>query len=830
MIRIPIESGWRFRQTGQQHWYDAQVPGTVHQDLLANQIIKDPHCRFNEEGVQWVEEKDWEYQTSFFATAELLKNDVIDLVFEGLDTYAEVFLNEDLILTANNMFVGHRVSCKKRLAQGQNTLRIVFYSPVAKGLAKQAKYRHIIPAHNEKAPENKQTSIYTRKAPFHYGWDWGPRLVTSGIWRPVYVEAWNHAAINDVYVVTKIIDKCQATMNAWVDVEILNTGNYVLSLFINGADVGIRKDTGLVSGKHCLEIEFTLEKPRLWWPNGLGEPWLYDFVFSLRRAKTIIDEKNIKIGVRTVKLVQKPDTSGHTFCFEVNGIPVFMKGANVIPSETLTPAVTVDRYRKLMAAAKVANMNMLRVWGGAIYEEDLFYQLCDENGLLVWQDFMFACAMQPGDQPHLESIKREAEYNVRRLRNHACLALWCGNNEIMYGWNKWAWQDGLDDKTTHHLWETYEKIFYNILPVAVRQHDPKNSYWPSTPSSINNNLPDRKSGDEHDWTVCFGQKPINSYWENVPRFVSEWGLQAFPSMQTIRAFANNDELMLESAVMRHRQRSKLDWLQQGFDGNDLIKWYVEQYHDAPEHFEDFVYLSQILQAEAYKTAVEAHRSAMPHCMGSLFWQLNDCWPAISWSTIDFFSRWKAAHYAVQKAFNPVIVTVKKINNSVKVYVVSDKINAFDAMLQVKLLDFSGKITYESVKKVEVHPNTARLLLQIDLSLFLPSDKACEKVLDVRLLKRDELLADNMFFFVKPKDLHLARPHLQYSLRRTDKGYLVSLESDTLVRYLCIETPDPDAHFSDNFFDLLPNQQTNIIIKSCLPGLQNKDLVFKYLNP
>jgi beta-mannosidase len=727
------------------------------------------------------------------------------------------------------MFVGHRINCKERLAQGLNTLRIHFYSPVAKGLAKQAKSGHIIPAPNEKAPENKQSSIYTRKAPFHYGWDWGPRLVTSGIWRPVYVEAWNHAAINDVYVVTKTIDKCLATMNAWVDVEILNTGNYVLSLLINGEDIGIRKATGLNTGKHCLEIEFALEKPRLWWPNGLGEPWLYDFEFSLRREDTIISKKDMKTGVRTVKLVQKPDISGHTFYFEVNGIPAFMKGANVIPSETLTPAVTVDRYRKLFASAKSANMNMLRVWGGAIYEEDLFYQLCDENGLLVWQDFMFACAMQPGDQPHLESIQREAEYNVKRLRNHACLALWCGNNEIMYGWHKWEWQDGLDNKITQQLWETYEKIFHNILPAAVRQHDPKNSYWPSTPATINNNLPDRKSGDEHDWTVCFGQKPIDSYWENVPRFVTEWGLQAFPSMLTIRTFANDDELMLDSAVIRHRQRSKLDWLQLGFDGNDLIKWYVEQYHDAPEQFEHFVYLSQGLQAEAYKTAIEAHRSAMPHCMGSLFWQLNDCWPTISWSTIDYFSRWKAAQYAVQKAFMPVIVTVKRTNSSVMVYVVSDKINAFDATLQVRLIDFSGNTIFESVKEVEVSPNTATLLLEKDLSSLLPKDKAGDKVFDIRLLTGDKQIADNMLFFVKPKDLQLARPDLQYCLRRTDKKYLVSLESDTLVRHLCIETPDPDARFSDNFFDLLPNQQKNVVIKSSLPGLQKKDVVFKYLN-
>ena len=846
-----IKENWQFRQCGTEHWLPAEfpgtfrtgipgqpdsgkwltakVPGTVHSDLLSHGIIEDFFYRMNENDVQWIEEADWEYRTTFTLTRNILDKDVVELDFRGLDTYADVYLNGNLILQADNMFVGWKVSCRNYLREGENELRILFSSPVRKGMEKLQKLDYPIPATNEQAPAGKQTSVFTRKAPFHYGWDWGPRLVTSGIWRPVYLKAWNSARIEDVYLETLSVENNRAEISADIEFYSLIGENYMLSLYINGRPSGVKRNISLDEGTGRVRMDISVDNPRLWWTNGLGEPFLYDFSFRLEKEGVLIDRYDLDYGVRIVRLVQEPDEAGHTFYFEVNGIPVFMKGANIIPSETLTPRVTDEMYQNLVNNAVDAGMNMLRVWGGAIYEEDYFYELCDRHGLLVWQDFMFACALQPGDEEHLANIRKEAEYNVRRLRNYASLALWCGNNENLHGWHHWGWQDLYTPQQRDFMWRTYERIFHEILPGVVAELDPKNSYWSSSPSSVGNRLADRRSGDEHDWTVWFGQQPFANYANNVPRFVSEWGLQAFPEMHTIKSFSIPEDWDIHSEVMRHRQRGNMSWLKPGFDGNDMIKWYMEMYYRVPEDFADFTYVSQILQARWYKTAIETHRRAMPHCMGTLYWQLNDCWPTVSWSTVDYRNRWKASHYEVKKAFQEIIVTSAIEGDNINTYVVSDRLEPFDAEISIRLIDYSGNILWSDNKKFKVSANTSTLVHSVPEPSLPAGNRPGSIVLVADVHMNGVLVATNNLYFAAPKFLELPDAVVTMTRTRNADGYSVELSTDKLVRNLYLQTADADAVYSDNFFDLLPGRKKTVEIITTQPVDDDKDIWMVSLN-
>jgi beta-mannosidase len=817
ITEMSILSNWEFRQAGTEKWMPATVPGTVHNDLMVNKVIENPFIGLNENDVQWVEKEDWEYKTTFQCSGEMLRKEVVELVFEGLDTYADVYLNGNKILTTDNMFVGHRLDCRPYLHAGNNELVIYFHSAVKKGMEKLVKLDYLLPAANEQAPVGERSNVFTRKAPFHYGWDWGPRIVTAGIWRPVKVVAWDEANINDYYLVTRSANSEKAVVAAEVEIRATKKGNYNVSVDFGTGQPLINKKVRLNPGVNNFTFELTVNKPRLWWPNGLGEAHLYNVKIAVDKGKKNIDHKNLSYGIRTLQLVQNPDEIGHTFHFEVNGIPVFMKGANIIPNETLTPSVTEETYRKMIASAKDAHMNMLRVWGGAIYEEDLFYRLCDENGILIWQDFMFACALQPGDEEHLENIRLEAEYNIRRLRNYTSLALWCGNNENLHGWHKWGWKESFTPEISDFMWRTYERIFYEILPGGVTKLDPSRSYWASSPSSYGDELADRKSGDEHDWTIWFGEKPFSAFWEDLPRFVSEWGMQAFPPMATIQSFAGKENLDPFSPLMRHRQRSQMNWIRQGFDGNDMIQRYMDRFYKKPVHFDEFVYKSQLMQALAYKTAIEAHRSAMPHTMGSLYWQLNDCWPTISWATVDYYYRWKASHYAVRNAFAPVIVTAKYDGSNTKIYAVSDLLTPVNAKLVAELKDFSGAIVFKIEMPALIASNTSTLLSSPDFAQWLIDGGDNRLMLHLKLQNENEILAENILYFTEPRNLQLPETKVEYTTQKNSTGYSITLKTDRLAKDLFIDVDDPDAFVSENFFDLLPGTSKTIEVKTNATG-------------
>ncbi|HEX8685393.1 MAG TPA: glycoside hydrolase family 2 TIM barrel-domain containing protein, partial [Pyrinomonadaceae bacterium] len=476
---LRLDGGWTFREAGKGEWRRASVPGSVHTDLLADGAIEDPFYRDNERKLQWIGKTDWEYRTTFDVSPALMRRRRHELVFEGLDTYATVFLNERRVLEADNMFRTWRVGVTGALRAGANTLRVVFRSPINEVLPRMKSLGYELPAAND---QGEKTSPHTRKAPYHYGWDWGPRFVTSGVWRPVRLEAWDDARLSDLHVIQNRLGSDSAQLTAEVEVEsVAASGAVLLVEDPNDPRVSARQTVRLAPGSNRFALKLQIPDPQLWWPAGMGAQKLYTLRARLLPAGggKALGELSARFGLRTVELRQEPDRWGKSFTFVVNGVPVFAKGANWIPADAFPARVTRARYRQLLESARDANMNMLRVWGGGYYEADDFYELCDELGLLVWQDFMFACSMDPGDEKFLAGVRAEATDNVRRLRNHPSVALWCGNNEVETAWHHWGWKQNLPAK----LWDDYKKIFHGVLPEVVAEHDPSRAYWPSSPSS-----------------------------------------------------------------------------------------------------------------------------------------------------------------------------------------------------------------------------------------------------------------------------------------------------------------------------------------------------------
>jgi beta-mannosidase len=442
----------------------------------------------------------------------------------------------------------------------------------------------------------------------------------------------------------------------------------------------------------------------------------------------------------------------------------------------------------------------------------MFYDLCDENGILVWQDFMFSGSMQPGDSAHLENIRLEAIENIKRLRNHPCLALWCGNNETMINWNNLEWKNNYPKDTATKIQSNYEKIFYHILPEAVNSYDPETDYLASSPSPENNALPDVKSGDVHDWEIWTGNAPVQEYGKTSVPFASEYGLQSFPSMKTINSFSQKSDQQVHSKLMDFKQRNLLPKGNPKMNGNEKILEFIKNQYREPETFESLVYLSQVTQAEALKTAIENHRKSMPFCMGSLYRQLNDCWPTMSWSTVDFYGRWKLSHYSVRDAFSPILVVPVKENKHINIQAISDLTKDLEAILFVKLIDFNGKSLYVKQIPVKIKSNSSSQVLSLDEEVVLAKADKRNCCLIVQLNQPNKTLSQNILYFTEPKNLMLAKPHIDIVVNEAVKGYNLILKSEVLAKNIFLETSKKECSFADNNFDLLPGKRTKINVR------------------
>lgn len=634
-----LNEDWEFSEQGDSSVYPAKVPGQVHLDLLSNDLIDDPFWEDNELKQRWIEEENWIYKTEFKVDRKTLRNENIAILFEGLDTYAEVFLNGEKVLTANNMFRTWTIDAKPFLKRGMNELRVVFESPINHNRGVVLNYPHELPSGNETADIPLKVAAFTRKAAYHFGWDWGPRFVTSGIWKDVKIVTWNKVRIKNAYTTTLSADRDIAHMRTQIEVEVSEAGTY---------EVLLKQKTKIVNlkvGLNTIVHNFDIHKPKIWWTNGLGDPNLYAQKIILRLDKTVLDSITDAYGVRTIQLINEPDSIGTSFYFKLNGKSVFMKGANYIPQDVFLSRATPDKYESLIGAAIEANMNMLRVWGGGIYEQDLFYDLCDQNGILVWQDFMFAGSLYPDDEKFKENITAEVTENIKRLRSHPCIALWCGNNEIEVAWNNWGWQDqyGYSDQDSIEIWDNYASIFQELLPKLVAEYHAGASYTSTSPLSNWGTAENFNHSSMHYWGVWHGHEPFENFETNIGRFMVEYGFQSYPEISTLLTVLADSSLSLGSPLMANRQKSYI--------GNGLILEHINQYFDAPGSFEDFVDLSQKTQALGMQMAIEAHMSNQPHCMGTLFWQFNDCWPGPSWSVIDYYGNRKEAYQVVKDEFS-----------------------------------------------------------------------------------------------------------------------------------------------------------------------------------
>lgn len=804
-----LDKGWEFSQAGSNEWMSVRVPGTVHQDLLDHGRLPDPFYGMNEQKVQWVEKEDWLYRTVFTVTADQLKSDAAWLTFEGLDTYADVYLNGSLLLKADNMFVGHKLAVKDVLREGENRLMIRFRSPVEETAPQWDTDGFNYPADNDHS--EKRMSVYTRKAPYSYGWDWGIRLATSGIWRPVKLTFCNGAAIDDFFVRQQEVTEQVAKVDNQLEINnVTSTPKEaqvkVVYAYGEQADT-LTRTVVLQPGKNSLSMPAWIEKPHLWMPNGWGDPALYTFTATVSVDGKEVASREEAIGLRSIRVVMEDDKDGKSFYFEVNGKPMFAKGSNYIPGDALLPNMTGERYARLFEDIRAANMNMVRVWGGGIYEDDRFYEEADRNGILVWQDFIFACTTYPHDPTFLKRVSEEAVYNMRRLRNHASLAMWCGNNEIYEGMRYWGWKDKYSPVVWKEMTEGYDVLFRQLLPELVEANDPGRFYMHGSPYEANWGRPESwKIADSHNWGTWYGQKPFESLDTEIPRFMSEYGFQAFPEMKTIRMFASPEDYELESPVMNAHQKASI--------GNFLIKKTMALYYKVPEKFEDLIYAGLILQGQGMRHGIEAHRRHRPYCMGSLPWQLNDSWPVVSWSSIDYYGNWKAMHYQIRRAFAPVLVDAIKEGNNLSYYIMSDRLTDEELTLNLELMDFNGKV-YRKQKVDGLLPaNTSKLFYQEPVEQALAGrDSATTFMHMVVKSKKGEVLSDEIYYFAHPKDQLLPKTPLQWQVKQK-KGYCeVTVKADKLARDIFIEVSVQGVRFSDNFFDLLPGQKKKVIITS-----------------
>lgn len=797
---VNLHNNWTFKEPGRDELYPAEAPGTVHTDLLRAGVIDDPFYRDNEAKLQWIGKTDWEYQTQFVVWAELLKYENIELVFKGLDTYATVFLNDSFILEADNMFREWRVECKRLLKKGKNTLRVHFRSPINEVLPRMAALEHHHPAVND---HGEKTSPYTRKAPYHYGWDWGPRFVTCGIWQPVYLEAWNNGKIVNLHFIQNKLDERVAQMTANVEIESTHETAAIIEVASkNKSFKKVRQKILLSPGIQTHALDFTIDHPKLWWPNGLGEQPLYSIIAKLAINGRLAARATKRIGLRTIELWQTPDAFGKSFEFLVNGLPVFAKGGNWIPADSFTTRVDRKRYEHLLRSAKDANMNMLRVWGGGIYENDEFYDLCDELGIMVWQDFMFACSMYPATPADSLNMEKEATYQVKRLRHHASVVLWCGNNEVEYGWKNWGWEQNLPAS----LWDEYFKIFHGILPRVCKSYDPARPYWPSSPSSNLEDAPNSQtSGDMHYWAVWHNAAPFEEYLNQTPRFMSEYGFQSFPQIDTVKKFTLPEDLALESAVMIAHQKHG--------QGNQLIHTYMLREYDEPKDFASFLYLSQIVQGEGIKLGTEHYRCIRPRCMGALYWQIDDCWPVASWSSLDYYGNWKALHYYAKKFFAPILVSPQVNGDHIDIYVISDQTKAVAAEITATLMKFDGVRIKETTENLWVRPLASNKYLALSKSEWIAGRDASEIFLFVELEASGKALSSNTLFFAPAKDLKLQKPNIDITVRKSKKGVKISLQSDVLAKHVYLSTEVSEGFFNDNYFHLIPGRKTEIEFKS-----------------
>ena len=797
--QISLNGDWRVRKRGGRDELPARVPGCIHTDLLAQGRIPDPFFRDNEATLQWIGESDWIYTRDVDVPASLLKRERVVLRCEGLDTLASVRLNGQLLGRTSNMYRVWEFDVRPLLKPGRNRIEVAFDS-VLPVMARREAER---PLPGWFGPRESRGRAYIRKEPCNFGWDWGPILVTCGIWKDIALVAFDKARLTGVHI-RQAHHRSGVSLTVAPQVERLGRQTLQARLTVRQGEACVSRSDLLPLGAGTL-LEARIANPKLWWPNGMGAQPLYTVEVELFDATgALLGSVTRKIGLRTLRLDRHADTWGESFQFVVNGLPFFAKGGNWIPADAFITRVRPQDYRRLLDDVVAANMNMLRVWGGGVYESDLFYDLCDERGICVWQDFMFAGSTFPAfDKAYLANFKVEAQENIRRLRHHACIALWCGNNEIEMGMAGDTWTD----KTMS--WKDYAVLFDTLLPAVVRQEDPDRDYWPCSPHSPHGDRNDHanpKWGDAHLWAVWHGRQPFEWYRTCEHRFNSEFGFQSFPEPRTVEAYTEPADRNITTRVMEFHQRSGI--------GNTVIMQYLLEWYRLPTSFESTLWLSQILQAMAMKYAVEHWRRSMPRGMGTLYWQINDCWPVASWSSIDYHGRWKALHYLARRFYEPVLVSglEESQSGSVAIHVTNDLRVPVSGTVTWLVTDVDGRPLRRGSKRVVARELGNTPVTVVDVSRILGSEGAHGVLVWLDFRGAGGVRSDNLVLFAKPKHLELRAPRLKCRVRDLKNGsFAVTMESAAPALWTWLELGRHDARYSDNFVNLRPGRKQVIVV-------------------
>ena len=719
-----LSQGWTLTGDTLNINLPVNVPSVVQQDLYDAGLIPHPYLGTVEETLLWISDHPWTYATHFNVDQKMLEKDVVELVFEGIDTYASVTLNGQKLFDADNQFRIWRTDVKPLLKDQDNLLVLDFPRYDSLQLA----------LYNDHQPRLPEKYAVTRKAPYQHGWDWAPKYKNVGIWKPVSLVAWSNARLDNAYIVTNEVEEEQAKLTLHLDVESTAPGDYSVEILSNRKvfqKFPLQADQG---NQHKL-FSFTIENPRLWWPNEMGEQYLYDFEIRLKSSDKILDSKQIKTGVKTVQIVQEPDAKGFSFYFKVNGVPMYAKGANYVPEEMIETWIKPENTQKLLKMAQEAHFNMLRVWGGGIYPSDDFFNICDTLGILVWEDFMYAGTMYPYDEAFLENAKIEALEQVKRLASHPSLGLWCGGNEISEGYYNWGWQQSLgwSEEDDQAIKAGYDRLFETILPNVVEIFDGTRPYWPSSPSKGWGRPESLTQGDVHYWGVWWGEQPYEMYREKVGRFNSEYGYQSYPDYSTLEKIAQGEPLSKDAKVIAAHQKHAR--------GTQLIDDFIQRYYPEaqPKDFEEYVHLSQLSQAYGMEIAIEAHRTAKPYNMGTLYWQLNDAWPVTSWSSIDYYGNPKVFHEKLKTLFAPVLLSLDR--RDYQVYVTSDLMRNIDGTLTVTVNDVDGACLFEQKAKVSMKANQNSKFHVEGLREFLWNTDPQTITINMQLTEGDSVTAE-----------------------------------------------------------------------------------------
>ena len=803
---LSLNGRWSVSQIGKGDSIGATVPGCIHTALLEAGKIKDPFYRDQELDCFWVDRAEWAFSRSFQVRAQLLNKDRVLLRCHGLDTLAKVYINGRLLGTGDNMHRTWEFDAKGFLKVGENTIKVRFASAVKFTEAKD-KERHLP---RWAVGDQRSAHNYIRKEACNFGWDWGIQTVTCGIWRDIELIAFDTARLDDVHVVQNHARRKRVELDIAVSSETLSRNKLVADVKVTFKGKLVAESSkSLRAGKG--KVSVTLRNPELWWPNNMGAQPRYVVTVTLRTlGGEVLDKWMRKIGLRTLVLDTHKDQWGQSFQFVVNGVPFFSKGANWIPADAFYDKASPERVRDLLASAVEANMNMLRVWGGGYYEEDFFYDLCDEMGICIWQDFMFACATYPSyDADYLANVKAEAIDNIKRLRHHACLALWCGNNEL---------EEGLVDETWTDIamsWSDYGRLFDELLPALVKQHDGVTVYWPSSPHSPTgdrNNWNNPDCGDAHLWDVWHGSEPFEWYRTCGHRFNSEFGFQSFPEPKTARSFTAGEDRNVTSYIMEQHQRNGT--------GNSKIMNYMLDWFRLPTGFDETLWTSQILQGMAIKYACEHWRRSMPRGMGTLYWQLNDCWPVASWSSIDSLHRWKALHYMAKKFYAPLLLSglEDRGKGTVEIHLTHDGLTTRDLTLKWFITDARGGLLEKGSRKVRTPGNASRKVHTLRLKKLIAEQTERNCIVWLEVYDRRRLVGENMVIFARPKHLELsAQPKISASVA-AGKGnrFMVTLSSKASALWTWIELSSTDFRADDNFVHLRPGAPRTLTVTPAKP--------------